>query len=262
MRLIFAATGDADAGGPSADPELDQAGVAALYTADARRPPPGRPWLALNMITSVDGATAVDGRSGGLAGVADRVVFHTLRGLADVVVAGAGTVRTENYGPSRPAPEVIAARLARGQAPRPRIAVISGRLALEPGSRLFAELGPDDPRPLVITVATADAGRREALAEVADVVDAGESHVDPARALAVLADHGARFALCEGGPTLNGTLVAAGLVDELCLTLAPMVVAGDSARLAHGTAPNAPLELDLGHVLVDEGELLLRYARA
>jgi len=262
VRLLFA--DDMDDGRPAValGQDLDPGQVAALYTVDARPAPPGRPWLALNMITSVDGATAVGGRSGGLSGDADRSVFHTLRGLADAVVAGAGTVRAENYGPARAEPAVIVTRLARGQAPRPRIVVVSGRLALEPTSRLFAELGPDDPRPLVLTVAAADERRREALADVAEVVDVGQRSVDPALALAVLGDRGVRFALCEGGPTLNGTLVAAGLVDELCLTLAPMVVAGDSARLAHGASPATPLGLELRHALVDRGELLLRYTRA
>ncbi len=245
---------------PGGDDDLDPVAVVA---ADDRPPPPGRPWVLANMIASADGsATDTGGRSGGLAGPADKAMFAAIRGVADVIVAGAATVTTEDYGPSRPSTRVREQRAARGQSPTPRIAVTTASLAIEPTRRLFADALPEA-RPLVLTVASADPARRRALEEVADVHVVGDEQVDWARAFALLHDElGARVVVCEGGPVTLGQLVADDLLDELCLTMAPTMVAGTGPRIAHGKAPVVGRHHSLARVLADDGNLFLRYVRA
>jgi riboflavin biosynthesis pyrimidine reductase len=216
-----------------------------VYAADDRPVhPDGRPWVLVNMISSADGATAIEGRSGALGSASDKEVFAAIRAVADVILVAAGTVRAEEYGPPKG---------------RARLAVVSRAVDLDPAARLFADAEPDR-RPWLVT--TSAASVPEALRPVLDdVIIAGDAVVDAGRAIAELAARGARCVLCEGGPSLNGQLVAAGMVDELCLTLAPMLASGDSARVAHGP-PAAPLEaLRLARVLEQDGYLFLRYAR-
>lgn len=235
---------------------LDDVDVPATYAADARPAPPGRPWVLANMVTSLDGAATLDGRSGGLGGPGDRAAFGAIRAVADVIVVGAGTVRAEGYRPPRAADAVQAARVARGQGPLPRIAIVSGRLDLDPGAEVF---GAGDP--LVVTHAGADGARRAALGAVAEIVEAGATNVDPAAALAALAERtGARVVLCEGGPSLLGTLLDADLVDELCLTLAPCVVGGDAPRLVTG-ASSGVTGFRLDRLLAAGDELIGRWVR-
>jgi riboflavin biosynthesis pyrimidine reductase len=137
----------------------------------------------------------------------------------------------------------------------PAIAVVTATMQLDWGSRFFAEA---EARPVVITGSATPLEARERAAEVADVVVAGTDRVDLRAALARLADRGASVVLCEGGGLLNAELVAAGVLDELCLTVAP-VLGGDALRIvAPGVVP-APVEADLASVLEDDGHLFLRY---
>jgi 5-amino-6-(5-phosphoribosylamino)uracil reductase len=228
-----------------------------LTAAEARPPHADRPWLLLNMIATVDGATAVDGRSGALGGPADKQMFSALRGIADVVVVAAGTVRAENYGPPRASDEQQARRVARGQAPLPRLAICTASADLNPGSNVFSSAPP----PLVYTVDTADADRRAALDARAELVVHPGPRLDVAAVVADLGQRGARVVLAEGGPSFNGALVAADLVDELCLTIAPLLASGESARIAHGPPPAAPFPFALDRVVEDDGTLFLRYVR-
>jgi riboflavin biosynthesis pyrimidine reductase len=253
MRILWPTPSEGD------DDDVDPVAVVA---AEARPSPPERPWVLANMIASADGsATDAGGRSGGLGGPADTAVFGAVRAVADVVVAGSATVITEDYGPSRPPARVRDQRVARGQAPAPRIAVTSASLTIEPTRRLFAEAAPDA-RPLVLTVAAADPARRRALEAVADVHVVGDEQVDWARAFALLhADLGARVVLCEGGPSTIGQLVADDLLDELCLTIAPVLVAGDGPRIARA-APVPDRGLSLARVLAADDHLFVRYLRA
>jgi 5-amino-6-(5-phosphoribosylamino)uracil reductase len=198
--------------------------------------------------------------SGDLGSPGDKAVFTAVRSVADVIVAGAATVIAEDYGPSHPSPAVTRRRLARGQAARPRIAVVSASLRLDPDRRLFTEPSPDA-RPIVLTTANADPDRRRALDAVADVHTAGDAAVDWRRALDVLAAAGARVVLCEGGPRVVAQLVALDLVDELCLTVAPVLVAGPGPRIAHAPEPSPARPLTLDRVLTEDGYLFLRYVR-
>lgn len=231
---------------------IEDVDAAAIYAADARPPPPGRPWVVVSMIASADGGTAIDGVSGPLGGPADKAVFAALRGVADAVLVGAATARAERYGPGR----------ARGDRAAPRIAVVTATGDLDPGLRLFAEADPAQARSLVITCAACPAARRAALAEVAEVVVAGEDRVDLHRALRELAERGVRVALAEGGPSLNGQLIAEGLVDEWCLSLAPLLVAGASPRPSHGAVPEGgSTRMRLDRLLIDDDLCFARYVR-
>jgi riboflavin-specific deaminase-like protein len=216
----------------------------------------GRPSVRVNMIASVDGATAVEGASGGLGGPADRAVFMHLRSLADVVLVGAGTVRAEGYGPPRLPQELQDARRGRGQAPLPRLAVVSRSCRLDWDAPLFREAGP---RPIVVTAEDAPADRRARASAVAEVLTAGRDDVDLVAALAALGAGGAGAVLAEGGPHLNGTLAAAGLIDELCMTLAPRLAGGDSSRIIAGPAVPGGAPLEPAFVGERDGFLFLRF---
>lgn len=199
----------------------------------------GATWLRANMVTSLDGAAqGPDGRSATVSSPPDRVVLSLLRRLADVIVAGAGTVRAEHYGPvDRP------------------IAVVSRSLALDPADPLFSAATH---RTIVLTCAAAPADRLAALGAVADVVVAGETELDVPAAVAALAERGLTRILCEGGPHLLASIVAAGALDELCYTLTPSMVGGRADRLLE-TPSDLVSGWSLGHLIEDGGTLLMRW---
>lgn len=213
--------------------------------AAAYAPPPGR-HVRANFVVSTDGATTVGGVSAGLSSPADRELFHVLRSLCDVVLVGATTARRENYG---------GARSYDGRRPPPPVAVVSRSLDLDPGARLFTDTTV---RPWVLTVASAPAERRAALEPVAHVVDAGEHSVDIPTALDLLSAAGLDRVLCEGGPHLLGDVVAAGALDDLCLSVAPLLAGGAGDRLLAGMPIVPPVPLRIEHVLEDDGTLFLR----
>lgn len=219
------------------------------------------PWLRANMVSTLDGAAQHDGRSQPISCASDMRIFGTLRGLADVVLAGAETVRLEGYRPARAREAFAARRAAAGQGPAPAIAVVSGSLDLDFSLPLFTE--PLVPT-LVLTGAGAPPGRiEEARRAGAEVVIAGEgSRVDPARAVRELADRGLKRQLTEGGPRMLGQFVAAGVLDELCLTLSPMLTAGDAQRIAGGPSVAVPERFTLASMLEEAGFLFTRYRRS
>ncbi len=219
---------------------------------------PGTPWLRANMVSSVDGAARLDGLSEGLSSEADKRIFGVLRALADVVLVGAETARAEGYRPARARAEFAEARAARGQAPAPVIAVVSRRLDLDLSLPLFTE--PLSPT-IVLTCADAPAAELAAVSRVADVIIAGEQQVEAAAAVAALAARGWTRLLAEGGPSLLGQLAAAEVLDELCLSLAPLLAAGDAPRIAHGHKALAE-RLDLVALLEEKGFLFARYTRS
>jgi riboflavin biosynthesis pyrimidine reductase len=238
---------------------LDAVDPDELYAGDARPAPAGRPWVLTNMIASVDGAASVDGLSGPLGGPGDRAVFRALRALADVILVGAGTARAEHYRPPKPSLDQQGQRVARGQAPIPRIAVVSGRLALDLSSPLFTE-SPN--RPYVITGTQPSPKQLARASDVAEVIVAGADSVDLTAGLAALGRAGAGVVLCEGGATLSGQLLAGGLIDEACVTIAPLLAGGDAGRIMHGTVLDRPQPMRLDRVLEEDAMLFLRYVRA
>ena len=215
----------------------------------------GEPGVRVNFISSVDGAATTGGLSGGLGDASDKRRFELLRRAADVVVVGAGTVRAEGYGPLRVSAQSARWRVEHGMPEHPVFAIVSGSLDLDPGSRIFTEAPV---RPVVVT--TEKAAGVDAFADVADVIVAGAEHADLPTLLAELAGHGLTRVLCEGGPSLFGSLLAADRVDELYLTIASRLEAGDAPRIAHGDIPS-PRGLELRTVLRSGDTLLLTYSR-
>ncbi|MDF2267511.1 pyrimidine reductase family protein [Streptomyces coacervatus] len=219
------------------------------------------PWLRANMVSTLDGAAQHEGRSQPISSAADMRIFGTLRALADVVIVGAETVRQEVYRPARARAEFAEQRKAAGQGPAPAIAVVSGRLDLDFSLPLFTS--PLVPT-LVLTGAAAPADRVAAAEKAgARVVIAGDGvGVEPARAVRALGDLGYTRLLTEGGPRLLGQLVAAGVLDELCLTVSPMLTAGDAQRIAGGPSVAVPQRFVLASLLEEEGFLFTRYQRS
>jgi riboflavin-specific deaminase-like protein len=237
---------------PGAD-GLDDEALLAAYRPDA-----SDGLLRVNFATSVDGAVSVHGRSAGLSGTADKRVFGLLRALCDGLLVGAGTVRREGYRAVRLDERRRAWREEQGMPTFPTPVVVSGRLDLDPDQAIFADAPV---RPIVLTRTDAPAARRAAVAAVADVVEAGTGRVDLTKGLALLRERGLGHLLCEGGPHLFGTLTAADLVDEVCLTVSPLLAGGGAGRITAG--PASPVRrMRLADALAADGSLLLRYRRA
>jgi len=218
---------------------------------------PREPWLRMNFISSIDGAATRDGLSGGLGDDADRRVFDLLRRPAHAVLVAAGTVRAEGYEAMRLDPASVAWRTERQLPPHPVFAIVTRSLDLDARSPLFADAPV---RPIVYTVASAPEERRTVLDRVADVMTLGDDTVDLASVVSDLAARGHRHVHSEGGPNLFGTALAQGVVDELCLTLAPTLDGGTARRIAASTEAS-PTPMRLVSALRAGDELLLRYRR-
>jgi riboflavin biosynthesis pyrimidine reductase len=242
-------------GWPSRDARaLDDEQLAGCYAINDRSSQSVR----VNFVASIDGAATDHGLSGGLSGKADKRVFDILRRLCDVVLVGAGTVRAEGYGAMRLDRASVQLRRENGLADHPVFAIVSGTLGLDPESPVFTKAPV---RALVVTVGASSHVKREALSRVTDVLVCGEERLDVGVMLDAFAKRGLRQVLCEGGPTLFGTLLDADRVDELCLTISPLIEAGDAHRIVVGTLEKAR-RMTLHHVLVSDGTLMLRYLRA
>jgi riboflavin-specific deaminase-like protein len=213
------------------------------------------PGVRVNFVSSVDGAATHNGRSGGLSGPGDKRHFELLRRVCDVVLVGAGTVRTEGYGPMRVSEESARWRVEHGMPEHPVFAIVSGHLDLDPQSRIFTQAPV---RPIVFT--TAQASEVDRFGEVADVVTVGADSVDIPTTIDALTGRGLTRVLCEGGPSLFGSLLAADAVDELCITIAPTLEAGEAPRIVSGDLPQA-LSLTLAQILRAGDDVLLRYSR-
>lgn len=238
---------------------LEDVDPEAVHAAIERVPPEDRPYVLVDMISSVDGGTAIDGVSGALGGEGDRQVFRALRTVPDVILVAARTANAENYRTPQVSEATRAARLERGQAATPRLAVVTGELSVDLSLPMFTE--PGDTRPMVITSESAPVNRRDEVEAVAEILVAGEDRVDLPEAMHQLRRRGAGIVLCEGGPSMNGGMVGHDLVDEWCLSFSPVLAGGDSHRIVN-TAPPAVRPLDLQHVFEHEGMLFLRYVRA
>jgi len=222
---------DAVSGRRPGDGVVEDAALTAVYAA------PRSPWLRVNMVASVDGAaTGADGRTASINNAADKRVFDHLRVTADAVVVGAGTARAEGYGPDR-VPIVVVSRSGRvpvGLTQAPAGQVLLATTASSPGlAEARRILGGDH------------------------VLVTGDREVDLAVLLGQLHGRGLRLLLSEGGPTLLRDLLAAGVVDELCLTTVPRVVGGSHLRITAGAPVDVPLRL--ASLLEQDGTLLGRW---
>ena len=236
---------------PDPDPTpLSDEALTALYE-------PAGPGVRMNFVTSVDGAAEIGGRSAGLGNPPDKKVFGLLRQYPDGLLVGAGTLRQEEYHAVRLDPARRAWREARGLDAYPRLIVISRRLDLSPTQGAFAKAPR---RPIILTTEDAPPDRVTALSVVADVVAFGRGSVDLAACLADLRERGIATILSEGGPQLFGSLTAADLVDEVCLTVSPLLAGAGAGRITAGP-PSEVRDLVLHHILYAENAILLRYAR-
>jgi riboflavin-specific deaminase-like protein len=209
--------------------------------------PEGRFWVRSVMAMTLDGAVrGADGGSRSISTPADQRWFSSLRSGADVVLVGAGTIRAEDY---RPSGKVVA--------------VVTESLNLPSSLRMFREHGPEHARPLVITTATAAEDAPDHLRQMTDIVPCGESHVHLATVLQVLRDRGLLRVQCEGGPRLLSELIAAGLLDQLLLSVTPRLVGGDASDHVV-TVPGGladPAQFRLAELHHDEGTAFLELVR-
>ena len=242
-----------DGGAPTDDDQLYQ-----LYA----YPESDTPVVRGNAIASLDGGATTDGTSGGLGGSGDRHLFAVQRELADVIVVGAGTARAENYSGARMTAAQRQRRQRRGQSEVPPLAVVTRSGVLEHDLPVLTQT---EVPPLVITCAdNADTarGRLGSAAQVIACSGTDPSRVDLAVALAQLADRGLLRVLNEGGPSLLGAFVAANLLDEICLTSAPLLVGGGAVRITTGVA-DVLVRMRRAHLIADaDGYLYSRYIRA
>ena len=232
-------------GGEGIDPLELQMGYA--------RGHPDRPWVMANFITTIDGATVVEGGSTAINDDDDKAMFQAMRAVPDFIVVGAGTIRAEKYGPVDLDDERRSRRTAAGLEATPHLVIVSGSLDLDPEARVFSD--PENHRVIVLTLENAPEDRSNRLSEVADVVrlaDLGAGEI-------VRYFRMAKVILCEGGPSLMGQFVAEGLIDELAWTVAPLLAAGESPRLAHGARPESPVVMRLDRILHGDRSLFLRY---
>jgi riboflavin biosynthesis pyrimidine reductase len=236
---------------PDPDPSpIDDAALTELYR-------PTRPGVRMNFVPSIDGAVEVEGRSAGLGNRPDQVVFALLRQFPDALLVGAGTLRQERYHAIRLDEARREWRLGHGLDPYPRLVVASRRLDLDPTHPALA----DAPlRPVILTRRTAPPDRRTALASVADVLVHGDDDVDLRAALADLRERGMATLLSEGGPHLFGALTAADLVDEVCLTVSPLLAGAGAGRITAGPGTGVR-DMKLAHALYAQDAILLRYVR-
>jgi riboflavin biosynthesis pyrimidine reductase len=224
---------------------------------DAYPMPEGRQRLRVNFVSSVDGAVTIEGRSGGLGDAADRRIFGLLRVACDAVLVAAGTVRAEQYGPMTVDESLRALRREQGRTADPVLVLVTRALELDPQAPLFTQATH---RPIVVTTEATVRKVGARFAAVADVVGLGEQDVDLAAAVAELTKRGLPHVLSEGGPQLLGSLIAADLVDELCLTFAPKLVGAGPGRIVAG--PPSPVRaVGLAQILTAGDELFLRYTR-
>jgi 5-amino-6-(5-phosphoribosylamino)uracil reductase len=228
--------------------------VVGLYMGD-RRKTDARPWVLVNFVSSLDGGTALHGKSSSLGDEDDKTVFQALRAVPDIVLVGSGTVEAENYHPVTLDEDRRERRLAAGLTEVPVLAIVSGRLSFDPEARVFSD---PEHRPMVITGPEANPAKLAMLGDAAEVIVLDD--MTPRSILTRLGAAG--VILCEGGPTLVGRFVASHLVDEVNLTIAPTMISGESARMAHGPEAEPPLDMRLDRMLLGDRSLFLRYLRA
>lgn len=224
-----------------------------LYTHPATK----GPRVSFNFVSSLDGAATLNGRSGELGSAADRRIMKVLRRVSDIIFVGAGTVRAEGYSGDLIGPDDSLWRQDHGKSTRPSLAMVSGSLSVDPGMPFFTAAAE---RPLIITTAEADAARKRKLENVADVLVCGQRSLDVEVLIHELGLRGLSRLHSEGGPHLFGAFQQANKVDELCLSVSPVLVGGPGMRIAVSSAQNPqPRHMHLDHVLRSGDMLFLRY---
>jgi len=216
------------------------------------RAPAQRPYVVLNMVTSIDGRAALEGATRGLGGEADRVIFHHLRTQADAIMVGAGTVRVERYGRATKSDELRAKREREGLEPDPLTVIVSGRLNLPADLPILQE-----PEARVVVATAADHEIDGVRARVTYIRTGDDLPLLLAR---LREEHDVRSVLCEGGPTLNSYLLAAGAIDELFHCTSPQIVGGGAEPgMVEGRPLLEPARAELVWLYAGEGDLFARW---
>jgi riboflavin biosynthesis pyrimidine reductase len=214
----------------------------------------GRPHLIVNMVASVDGRAAVDGRSAPLTGAFDRALFHALRRSADAVLIGPRTLSAERYGPLVRGPERRRARTDRGLSPLPLACIVTRSGQVDFSVPLF-----DEPEQTVLVFAGRSVDVPDCAADVRIASVSGDELEPGSVVRALRSEHGVGAILCEGGPTLNAALLRAGVVDELFLSVAPTVAGrADPLTIVDGDTGGG-ISLELVWALEADSMLFLRY---
>lgn len=221
--------------------------------------PSGRPWVRFNFISSLDGSATHQGVSAPLGNDGDRRLFALIRRLCDVILVGAGTVRAEGYSGPLVSEEDTRWRIRHGLPAHPALAIISGTLGLDPGSDLF-RLSPV--RPVLFTTTAALPERAHPLSRVADVVTAGDESVEVREVTAWLGNQGLGRILCEGGPSIFGGFIVEDAVDELCLSISPLLTGGQGGHIAAGVGNAGLRRLALASLLESDSALYGRWVRS
>ncbi len=245
-----------EAGQPGSLPRAMPDDLLGALTLEDRPGTPERPWVFSNMITSLDGSAAIDGLSSKLGGPSDLALLLGLRAMASALLVGSTNVANEGYRVPDPSPEIAAVRVAAGLDQRMTIAIVSASLTISTDAPVFA-----DPtyRPLILTTRSAPSEGKRRLDDVADIVECGHQQVDLAKAVAKLGRRGHGRVLVEGGPTLNGGVVEADLLDEWNMTISPLLVGGPAPRAAHGASQSEPRSFDLERLWLQDGLLFGRW---
>jgi riboflavin biosynthesis pyrimidine reductase len=238
--------------GPDVSPQERYAGLGLGERADG-----DRPYVVCNFVSSADGKATASGRTAPLAGAGDKVAFHLLRTQVDAVLAGTGTLGIERYGAPVRDEQLMQIRTSEGRPAQPLAIVISrsGEIPFE--IPVFT-----DARSQIVLYAATGTAVPDCPADVT-VHEVDPAHLELAGVLRSLRrDHDVRSLLCEGGPVLFNALLAEDLVDELFLTISPVLVGGDELGITSGARLVAPQSLSLVWALEHDGNLLLRYSRS
>ena len=242
MRRLFPDPGPVDPGDA----------ISALRLGD--RAPDDRPYVVVNFVQSVDGRATVEGGSTPLGSAGDKAIFRTLRGCADAVLSGIGTISAEHYGRMVREPEVAALRARLGLAAQPPLVTVTRSGSLPDGIPLLA-----DPESELIVYTSGQLRVGDVPAHV-DVVTRDPDQLTMAAVLADLRARGVTLLLCEGGPTVFSELLSERVCDELFLTVAATLAGGDGLAITRGLELSPPQNVSLLWALEQDSALFLRYA--
>ncbi len=228
-----------------------------VYLDDERLAPPNRPYLLINMIASLDGASTIKGLSGDLANAADRQVLLALRACCDWILVGAGTANAERYRSPRTNTATSQRRLQLGFDATPRLAIVTASGNVDPNAPALRH--SSNPPTLIICGQKAN---HQHLADLnAEVVCLPTPQPAPQEVLGALHERNAKVVLCEGGPRWNASLLHTDLIDEICVSISPILVGGTSARIITNTQDSLPTNMGLDRLLVEDDYLFTRYTR-
>ncbi len=238
--------------------ETDIDSLLETYISDLRTNTSSPCWTMLNMISSKNGLATLDGKSGLLGGPADKALFRTLRGIADVILVAAGTIRTENYSAPVITDRTSQIRRSQSQLPLPTVVALTNSLNLDPQSPLFTT---PHYRPAILTSTSGVKQQDKNHFQNADIIEMPGSSVNLSDALAILAEAYGPVILVEGGPSLNQQMVSLDLFDEFCITISPKYSSDQNSQLVTTAESYEPGEVTLDRELTVDDFIFQRLLR-